>query len=349
MGKTTITDVARLAGTSVRTVSRVINNEPHISEKTKQAVLEAIAELDFEANIVAQGLRGKPAKLIIAFADHQGKKYWANVHASFFSHITRHAAERDYCVLISSSSADAGERNENDGFTLLQSSVAGAAIILDVTEDDSRIQYMKKHGIPFVANTTNPDPTIPSVDSDNETIGYLGAASIAAAGRKSIALFVGKLDYLLNERRIAGFQRYLSERGGDIQGRVFPNTSSIELAYKQTLELTDASSPFVPDSIFVSGDERALGVYRALAERGLSIPKDVAVLGIDNIALGRHYFPPISTIDTRVKEQAEAMVDLVIGMLEGDEKKPERIVLPPTLVQRGSLVLADDHARRMHA
>jgi Transcriptional regulators len=335
--KHTITDVARLAGTSVRTVSRVINNEPHISEETKEAVLAAIDELDFEANIVAQGLRGKSAKLIIAFADHQNKKYWANVHATFFSHITRYAATRDYRMLISSSSASADAREENDGFTLLKSSVAGAAIIFDVTDNDSRIHYMKKHGIPFVANTTSPDPTVPSVDSNNEMIGYLGAASIAEAGRRRIALLVGKLDYLLNVRRIAGFERYMSERGRGIEGKVYAGIGSIEAAYEKTLELISDSSAYHPDCIFVSGDERAMGVYRAIEERGLSIPDDLAVLGIDNIALGRHYFPPISTIDTHIDKQAEAMVDMIVDMLENDERRPRKVMLDPEFVRRGSL------------
>lgn len=340
MKKHTITDVARLAGTSVRTVSRVINNEAHIGDETKRAVLAAIDELDFEANIVAQGLRGKPAKLIIAFADHQQKKYWANVHATYFSYINKYAAKHGYRVLISSSSANPEEREENDGFSLLKSSVAGAAIIFDVTENDNRIRYMKAHNIPFVANTTSTDPTISSVNSDSEMIGYLGAQSIASAGRKKIAFFVGNLMYILNDRRAAGFERYLGEHSGEgITGRVFTSISSIEAAYKKTLELTAASSDFVPDCIFVSGDERAMGVYRAAEERGLAIPGDLAVLGIDNIVLGKHYFPPLSTIEVHIERQAEAMVDTIIDMLEKGTMEPRKIVLEPEFVQRGSLVM----------
>jgi DNA-binding LacI/PurR family transcriptional regulator len=338
--KHTITDVARLAGTSVRTVSRVINEESHISEKTKHAVIAAIDELDFEANIVAQGLRGKPAKLIIAFADHQQKKYWANVHASFFSYINKYAARHGYRVLISSSSANPKEREENDGFTLLKSSVAGATIIFDVTENDNRIQYMKAHNIPFVANTTSPDPTIASVDSDSEMIGYLGARSIIAAGRKKIALFVGNLEYILNTQRKTGFERYLAERGGQgVTGRVFPFIGSIEAAYEKTLELTAASSDFIPDCIFVSGDERAMGVYRAAEERGLTIPGDLSVLGIDNIVLGKHFFPPLSTIEVHIEQQAEAMVGIIIDMLEKGSTRPRKIIVSPEFVQRESLVV----------
>lgn len=341
MKKHTITDVARLAGTSVRTVSRVINEEFHISEKTRLAVLSAIEELDFEANIVAQGLRGKAAKLIIAFADHQQKKYWANVHASFFNQINRFADKRGYRVLISSSSANPGEREENDGFTLLKSSIAGGAIIFDVTENDSRIEYMKEHNIPFVANSASIDPTIPSVDSNSEKIGYLGAQSIVAAGRKKVAMFVGNLEYILNRSRVSGFKRYLSDHpGAGVAGEVFDSVHSIEAAYEKTLELTAESSGFVPDCVFVSGDERAMGVYRAIAERGLSIPGDISVLGIDNIALGRHYFPPLSTIDVDLERQASTMVDILVDMLEGRERRPRKVIVEPTFIERGSLVVS---------
>lgn len=340
MKKHTITDVARLAKTSVRTVSRVINDEAHISEKTRRAVLAAIEELDFEANIVAQGLRGKAAKLIIAFADHQQKKYWANVHASFFNHINRFADRRGYRVLISSSSANPGEREENDGFTLLKSSIAGGAIIFDVTGNDSRIEYMKEHNIPFVANTVSHDPTIASVDSNSEMIGYLGARSIVAAGRKKVAMFVGNLEYILNTLRVSGFRRYLSDHAeAGVTGEVFDSVNSIEAAYEKTLELTAESSRFFPDCIFVSGDERAMGVYRAVAERGLSIPGDISVLGIDNIAMGKHYFPPLSTIDVDLERQAATMVDILVDMFEGNDRRPRKVVVEPEFVERGSLVV----------
>lgn len=339
MKRVTIKDVAQMAGVSPRTVSRVINNDANVSEKTRQKVLKIVKEVGFEANLLARGLKEKRTNTIIAFADDHRGGYWGAYHNDLFKELMKEVRRHNYQMVISSSSAETYEDDVNDGFYMLKRGLADGAIICDDKPGDKRIEYLKEREIPFVIvgkDSDNYDTCC--VNSDNLYVGYMGAEYLASKDKKKIIFLLGSNEYNVNKDRAEGFLRFFKEKQNcGCQGHVIFGVCDIESAYSQTMNILAQSENNRPDAIFISGDERAMGVYRAIYEMGLSIPDDIAVLGIDNIQMGEFYHPPITTIDLSIPLIAKHAFEILHDQLEKNERTSRRMIIAPSIMERESV------------
>ncbi|UCZ52837.1 LacI family transcriptional regulator [Bacillus shivajii] len=332
MKRVTIKDVAKAASTSERTVSRVINNDENVKKETRERVKQVIDELGFEVNMAARMLKEKKTKQIVVFIDRHEGLYWGSFHNEILQEIHLSARKHGYRMLISSSSATSFEEDENDGFYLLKNGLCDGAIIFDSKPGDERVKYLANNKTPFVIiGKDNERYDSSYVDLDNEYAGYLGASYLHSKGYKKISMLLGNKDFVVNKERIAGFLKYCNEN--DIISEYNTGISSMESAYeamKQILENSDHRC------IFISGDERAMGIYRAVFEAGLKIPDDVAVLGIDNIKLGEYMCPPITTIDQPKKDFGTTAFQILLDQLNGS-KSAKRVIIAPEIVERSSV------------
>ena len=215
---------------------------------------------------------------------------------------------------------------------MLSSGVADGAILLENVQHDPRSQYLREHGIPFLIFGEPDDDSMYAVSLDNYQVGYLGGEYLKSKPFHKVAFLVGEDKFLSTQNRVRGFQDAL--RGSGVQYDITTHIVSTQQAYEKGRELLGKQKY---DAFFVSGDERALGVYRAVYERGCRIPQDVAVLGIDNIPSGEFYYPPISTIEQDFDGMAKTMVQMLCQLIR-EQTPPEhkQVQFQPSIIERES-------------
>ncbi len=331
----TIKDIANIAGVSPRTVSRVLNEEENVHPNTRERVLKIIEETGYEVNIIARSLRKKQTGIIIVFVGENSSTYMGDFHNSAIKYIDIEANKVGYRVIVSKSSAYKIERDKYDGFYLLKNGLADGAILFDTQDRDPRIEYLLSENIPFVIIGKNPFyKNISYVDLNNVKAGYIGAKYLIEKGHDSIIFFLGKESFTVNHDRAKGFLSACREFGIS-EALVEYGITNAKIAYKKTKKLLEKSN--IPRAIFISGDERAQGVYYAVYEKSLRIPEDVAVLSIDNLPISEYFSPSLTTIDQSVDKMAFYAMKILYKFLKNPEDmKPKDIILPPRLIIRDS-------------
>ncbi|ACR79920.1 LacI family DNA-binding transcriptional regulator [Kosmotoga olearia] len=333
MKKVTITDIAKLTGYSIKTVSRVINNAPNVKEETRRKILRVIEEHNYSVNLLAKALRNSETRTVILFIDRRMGEYWNEWHDLMLKSLMVKFRNRGYKVILSPSSGEETISDDTDGFHLLKSGLADGAIMFDVISEDCRVRYLRANNIPFVIIGKDKDFSDTTfVDLDNYLVGYIGAEYLINKGYENIALFLGPKVFNVNRERAQGFEEACEKHG--IAHSVFYGLSTIKRVYEKTHELLDKS---IVDAFFISGDAKVLGAYRAIREKGLKIPEDVAVLGIDNLPSSEYMYPPLTSIDQNVEKFSDQAVNLLIEMMHSKKKSPKRIILPPRIIERQSV------------
>ncbi len=332
--RTTIKDVAKQSGTSTRTVSRVINDDPNVKKETRAKVKEVIARLGFEANTLARSLKAKRTNQIVVFIDHHEGRFWGMFHNAMIHELYKHAKQEGYRMIISSSSADSFEEDKNDGFYLIKHGLCDGAIMFDTKSNDKRIAYLKEYDLPFVIiGKDEENYDTPFVDLDNEYAGYLGAETLMSKGYKHFHFMLGSEAYIVNKERAKGFNKSCDKHGLKAN-QIHFDVIGMETAYAMTKEILKDKTV---DAIFISGDERAVGVYRAIQEQGLVVGKDIGVLGIDNIELSAYLYPALTTIDQPVATFSDTVFGILLKQLANEAPAAKRILITPEIVERQSL------------
>ena len=333
MKKATIIDVANACGVSQKTVSRVINNSPDVTEATKEKVYAAIRETGYQVNLLAKGLKGSRTNVIVVFADRRKEEHLAAWHNVMLKHLFAFGKKKGMKIIFSPSSAERFATDETDGFYLITSGLADGAILLENVNRDSRIEYFEQHQIPYVVFGEADTDDVPSVSMDNFDAGYNGARYLYEKGYDPIVFLIGEKRYRSTQLRIAGFEQAMKNKESSYH--IYSEINTIEKAYLKAAEIL-AEHPV--RAFFVSGDERAQGVYRAIYEKGLRIPEDVAVLGLDNIPAGRFYYPPISTVGQNFEEMAGRCIDYLDEQISSGFSQCEhkKYAYPSELIERSS-------------
>jgi len=336
MKRLTIKDVATLAGVSPRTVSRVINDSINVNEATREKVQKIINDTGYEVNILAKGLKQQKTNAIIVFIDEHQGGYWSIWHNEIVNKIIFEAKKKNYRTIISASTARESVYTAIDGFSLLKNGFADGAILFDSVENDYRIKYLREREIPFVIigkDIENRDTSF--VDCDNYKVGYIGAEFIMNKGYKNAHFLLGEIDFLVNKTRAEGFKdAYKEHLDSRIDQNIHYGISDFRDCYNSTKKILESNKV---DALFISGDERVLGAYRAIEELGLKIGRDIAVLGIDNIQMSEYFSPPVTTIDQPKEKFAKYSVSILCEMMNSDIGITKRILLKPKVIERKSM------------
>ncbi|NLK29425.1 MAG: LacI family transcriptional regulator [Clostridiales bacterium] len=333
MNKVTITDIARKCGVSIKTVSRVINQSPDVSDATRKKVLATMKEEGYQVNLLARGLKGSRTNIIIVFTDRHQEEHLSIWHNIMLKHLFYYAKENSLKIVMSPSNSERYLEDETDGFYLLASGIADGAILLENVNNDARVEYLEKEKIPYVVLGEPEDPNIHSVSLDNYDVGYKGASYLADKGYRNIAFLLGEEKFLASQLRMKGFEEAVAGRG--IKYRIDTGVDTIEKAYQKALQILSVERV---NAFFVSGDERAIGVYRAVHENKLHIPDDIAILGIDNIPLGQYYYPPISSVRQDFKQLAYECIHKLVLLINQQvtDDMPRKVLIPASIIERES-------------
>lgn len=325
-------DVAERAGVSMKTVSNVVRDYPHVSPRMRERVQKAIDELGYRPNITARRLAtGRTGFVALAFADI-GIPYFADVARV----ASRTAAAFGYRVLLEETDGTIeGER------ALLASSEAGLVdgILFQPSVMTSTEIARHRSDLPIVLLGETPAPlTMDRVMIDNVAAAREATAHLLAAGRRRIG-FVGHERHALTEtsrQRIAGYQEALEAAGIAPDPRMLLATDSISAADAVTAVGRALDDGLEVDGLVCRDDLAAIGTLRALQERGIDVPGQVSVTGWDDIPLSAVTFPSLTSVSPDLEALVERALALLVERIGGYDGAGRHEIVPHRLVVRES-------------
>lgn len=338
----TIKDVAAAAGVSTQTVSRVLNNRPDVAPETYERVQQVIADTGYSPNMLARGLiQGRSQTLgVVAY----GLEYFGP--SRILTGIDQEAAETDYSItlnLLHDVSAGDVEGLLN---ALYSRRVDG--IIWAIPEVGDNRLWSRTMGSDFpvpilLVGGMAGQSAFPTIAIDNLAIGRIATEHLLAGGARHIGLVTGPLDWWEAQERARGWRVALEASGIEPDERLVVEGDWSPDSGERALHRLVAQAPSL-DAVFASNDQMALGILHAAHVLGRSVPDDLAVVGVDNIAEGSHFWPSLTTIHQPVRD-AGAMAVRTIGALIGDDNgRPgpstpagvRSVLLEPKLIVRES-------------
>jgi DNA-binding LacI/PurR family transcriptional regulator len=325
-----MTDVAQLAGVSAQTVSRVLNDHPHVAEETRSRVLAAMGKLGYRRNLTARALATRQTDTIGVIAFDTGLYGPAS---TLFS-LEQAARERGYHVHV----ATVPDLSES-GFTeaverLREHSVAGV-VVLAPQRSAVRAMAGLPGDLPAVAVEGGAAPGITSVVIDQVGGAVQVTRHLIDLGHRRIAHVSGREDWIEAGARLQGWQQTMAAAGLPAD-TVLAGDWSSRSGFEAGLALLEAGMPVT--GVFVANDHMALGTIRALAEGGVRIPEDVSVVGFDDIAEAGYLRPPLTTVRQDFAEVGRRCVDVLLRRIEepGPPSSDDAVVVPAALVVRAS-------------
>jgi LacI family transcriptional regulator, repressor for deo operon, udp, cdd, tsx, nupC, and nupG len=327
-----IREVAKKAGVSTATVSRVLSRPDVVSPDTRIRVLKAVERLGYAPNSVAKNLRTlKSCKLLVTVPD---------ISNPFFSLILQGiedmAQKNGYSVLLGDTQHD--ERREERYALMLKQKEADGLIFLGhrlPRVAASVVQEMSPNCAPIVNGCEfSADLGVPSVHIDNAKAASEAMQHLYDLGHRRIGVVTGPLLSPLSRDRLTGALASAKQQGAESDVAVKHGNFSI----RSGSEAADAllSQPNPPTAVFCFNDEMAMGVIITARCRGLRVPDDLSVVGFDDIRFARCVDPPLTTIAQPMREIGEGTVRLLLEILNGSQLAPVSVTLPHTLQVRAS-------------
>jgi LacI family transcriptional regulator len=330
----TLATVAKLAGVSVASVSRVLNGMP-ASPEMESRVMDAVTSTGYVPDAFARSLRARRTnQLALAVADVGNPVYVAMMRA-----IDASLRSTDYRLVLHSTEADLGA--ELDLLGTMRHGYVDGLILQSLRVGTELLAEITRLTIPTVVIGLLPDQVpVDNVRTDTRLGMRLAVEHLVATGRRRIALVNGPIDTVPGVARWTGFAEAMAAAGLDVetapieQCADFTHVAGLE-AVRRLLARTE---PGAVDAIACSNDLIAMGALRALAERGLRVPDDVAVVGMDDTDLAAMCNPPLSSVSTGAAERGTTAARLLLERIEDPDLPPRRYTVPPRLVVRESTV-----------
>src|SRR4051812_42622680 len=320
-------DVARVAGVSHQTVSRVIQGGRHVSAPTRVRVEQAIAELGYRPNPVAKALvTGRSSTLGVVTFDTT-----LYGPTSTLLGLERAAHDAGYAVSITTLDGSGAAALLRAVDRLWDQSVAAIAVIAPVESTQEALQQLRVD-LPVVAVEAGVDGQVSAVCVDQRQGAARATRYLLSLGHRTVWHIAGPNDWLEARQRAAGWQAALSEAGRPEPAQVTGDWSP-RSGYDVGRSL--ALDPDVT-AVFAANDQMALGFLRALHEAGRVVPDEVSVVGFDDIPESPFFTPPLTTVRQDFTEVGRVAVRLLVERLSGDPSPPARAVIPAELIVRDS-------------
>ena len=323
-----IQKIAQLAGVSVATVSRVLNNSDTVKAKNRERVLRAIQESNYQPNLLARQLRTARSYMILVMVSNIANPFCAEVVKG----IEAEAEKNGYRILLCNSGSDI-ERSRS-GLSLLSGKIVDGIITMDAFSKLPELAALIGSA-PWVQCAEYADAGAVSCVGINDVDAAQGAVSrLVDGGRKRIALINHDLSYRYSRLRERGYKSVLHVR---------------ELAYQQVTYASDLSAAAgtrametllaqkeKPDAVFAVSDSLAAGALRAIAQAGLRVPEDIAVIGFDGTELAEVVSPQLTTVEQPSREIGRTAVTLLMKRIDNPDAAVERVMMDWRVIPRAS-------------
>ena len=332
MHQTTMKRIAGELGVSITTVSKVLNNQPDISDATRTRVLAKVEELGYQRNAVARSLSLRRTHTLGIVIPDLMHSFFVEVIAG----VEPVASARGYGLLLCSSGEDAEKERAElemlrgrqvDGVVIASANASGNT---DVLLQLSRLGT----GLVMIDRDDHPSVKCHRVLTDDEQVGLLATTHLLEGGCRTIG-HIGGPPIVHAKRREKGWREALKARGikppDDWVVRGGFMESDGHRAMKRLLTLR----PRI-DAVFAANDPAAIGAMKAVWEAGLRVPDDIAVVGVGDIALSDLLRVPLTTVGWSRRDQGRHAAELLLKTLEGGGDRLERVIIPPRLIVRES-------------
>jgi DNA-binding LacI/PurR family transcriptional regulator len=333
-GQPTLEQVAARAGVGRGTVSRVINGSPHVTDRTRDAVMKAVRELGYVPNRAARALvtrRTDTVALLISESEDRifGEPFFAGIVRGVSAAIT--ASSRQ--LLLAMAQAADGHGRLEDYFT---GQHVDGVLLLSLHGADPLPDHLLARGLPVVLGGR---PAGWSggryVDVDNRAGAHAATVHLLDRGRRRIATITGPQDMSAGVERLEGYREALAAGGQEPSDTlVAPGDFSEESGVRAMRDLLERTPDL--DAVFAASDPMAVGALSVLRERGRRVPDDVAIVGFDDSPVAQHTDPALTTVHQPAERMGREMARLLIAQIEGAAGPDDSVVLPTEIVVRQS-------------
>jgi LacI family transcriptional regulator, galactose operon repressor len=331
MARKTIDDVAKAAGVAIKTVSRVLNDEPNVRDETRARVQAVVKALNYHPSLSARSLAGRRSYLIGLVYRNPSANYTVDVQ-----HGAMARCRQQHFQLFSHQCSSRGDDLPTEVLGLVdQTHVDGLVITPPLSESAVLIKALDRRGVPFVRIAPNElkHPS-PYADMDDEGAAREMTEYLIGLGHRRIGFIIGHPDHYCSGRRLQGYKaalraHHLPYQAEYVKQGHFVFESGMESG-RQLLML-----PQRPTAIFASNDDMAAGVVMAAHEMGIDVPGQLSITGFDDTDVSRTIWPRLTTVHQPSYDLAYAATGLLLQMLK-TRKAPAPVRLPHQLVCRES-------------
>lgn len=327
----TISDVARAAGVSMATVSRVLNGYEHVTLAKRQRVTDAMEQLGYTVNLQARSLAGGRLGIIGMLVHDLSNPYAAQIVQGIDVALQQVEYELALYTTHLRSSKEVTFAN-----MLAQGSVDGLIVSLPLIPE-AYLRKLSERGFPYVVITDlkDFDDFSPAIGITNWQGAYDATHYLIGLGHRRIGLVGGPAAMRSASERLDAYQTALADANVPFDPELVQRGDYIpERGYEAAALLLDLPNP--PTAIFATNDFSAQGVYNAVMARGLRIPDDVSIVGFDDIPLASYLHPPLTTVRQPMLELSRTAIEMVIRQIETPGVPAEKIILSTELVVRDS-------------
>lgn len=324
----TIYDVAREAGVSMATVSRVVNGNQNVKETTRRKVLDVIERLDYRPNAVARGLASKKTTTVGVVIPDIANSYFASLARGIDDIATMYK----YNIVIANSDGD-DNKEINVVNTLLAKQVDGLVFLAHDLSDKIRAEFSRTRTPIVLAGTVDHEKQIPSVNIDYNKATKEATLALAKHNKK-IALISGPMVNAINGKdRLVGYQAALAEVGQSFsEGLVFETNYSFNDGVKLAERVKNSGAT----AAVVADDEVAVGLLNGLVDRGVKVPEEFEIITANDSVIIEFTRPTLSSIEQPLYDLGAVSMRLLTKMMHKEEVSEKSVILPHGIVMRGS-------------
>lgn len=326
-----IKDVAKKAGVSIATVSRVLNDIDVVNEETKKKVVDAIKELGYRPNIVARSLKTQRTKTIGILVP--------DISSQIYPEIVRGAEDvaniYDYNIILCNSDYDMDK--EKEYLRVLKEKMVDGLLYMSISLEKETVDLVNELDLKTIlVETKDEDGSFPSVTIDNVKAMYDSTKFTIDKGAKNIA-FIGTRQDKVNAftRRFEGYEKALNDNGFEVdEALTYFDGFKVKTGYHGVEKFLTSGKKF--DAIVCSSDDIAMGAINALRDNGLRVPEDVSVMGFSNISMSDVFYPKITTVAEPMYDMGSIAMRMLIKILNKKEMDQRHYVLDHKIIERNS-------------
>ncbi len=333
MSSLTLEVVAELAGVSRSTVSRVVNEQPGVRDDVRQRVWKVVEETGYRPNLAARALASNRSGIISLVVPLASTTLFSD---PYFPQLTKGItlACNDNDLSLTLFLSHNKEEEARLSRRIANASLFDGVIVASSQNDDPLIPHLMENGVPLVlVGRHDLYPQVSYVDIDNLNGSYVATSHLLRLGYARIAHISGPLNMSAGEDRLAGYRKALGDRGRLYQEElVYEGDFSEAGGYMAMQGLLAAR----PDAVFAASDQMALGAWRALREVGLHVPRDIAIVGFDDLEPPGTGRPRLTTVRQPVVRTGGEAVNILQDVIENGPLPPRRVIFDTELVIRES-------------
>ncbi len=329
----TLEDIARMAGVSRSTVSRVLNNHPNVRPEVRERVWEVIRRVGYQPHAAARSLATRRSQVLGLVIPEAVSTLFTD---PFFPELIRGMTDACYArgYLLTLALFQSPEQGRRLLHRLLSSHAVDGLIVASARLNDPLIPRLLEDGFPFVSIGRHPDPRVSFVDADNVAGARMAVEYLIRRGHTRIATITGPMDMAAAQDRLEGYRQALRARGLPLDRRYIVEGDFTQEGGRAAMQQLLGLQPR-PTAVFAASDAMAMGALKAAREAGLRVPGEVTVVGFDDIPQAAYLEPPLTTVRQPIVRMGALAVQLLVEQVERGAQ-PQRVVLPVELVVRGT-------------